>query len=120
MADHLKQDLKDLTQKLEKLGEKRWKAGATNNFSNANSCVKRELVQILEGNDVNYDGGYGEDGDFGISLTKIGVTVLFNPFSANLHLKPPIGGYRFWGSQAKIMGNKRKTQPWELDTPVKW
>ncbi len=120
MADHLKQDLTDLTKKLEKLGTKRWKAGATNNFSNANSCVKREFVQILGGNDINYDGGYGEDGDFGISLTKIGVMVLFNPFSANLHLKPPVGGYRFWGSQAKITGKKRKTQPWELDTPVKW
>jgi hypothetical protein len=45
---------------------------------------------------------------------------LSNPFSSNLHLKPPIGGYRFWGLQAKITGKKRKSQPWELDTPVKW
>jgi hypothetical protein len=27
------------------------------------------------GNDVNYDGGYGEDNDFGFSLVKAGVTV---------------------------------------------
>ncbi|WP_442786999.1 glycosyltransferase family 2 protein [Flavobacterium suncheonense] len=120
MADHLKQDLNDLTRKLEKMGASRWRAGASNNFSNANSCVKRTRVNELGGNDVNYDGGYGEDGDFGISLTKIGAMVLFNPFSANLHLKPPVGGYRFWGNQAKIMGKKRKKQPWELDTPVKW
>ena len=88
-------------------------------FSNANSCVKRDYVKQLIGNDINFDGGYGEDSDFGISLSKIGVTVLHNPFSVILHLKPPTGGYRFWGSEAKILGKKRKTQPWELDTPVK-
>ncbi|ESU25945.1 family 2 glycosyl transferase [Flavobacterium limnosediminis JC2902] len=118
-ADHQKQTLEDLDIKLAALGNARWKVGATPNFSNANSCVKREFVSLLEGNDINYDGGYGEDGDFGMSLVKIGVTVLFNPFAANLHLKPPAGGYRFWGNQAKILGKKRKQQPWELDTPVK-
>ncbi len=63
---------------------------------------------------------WGKIQAFGLSLTKIGVVVLQNPFSTNLHLKPPVGGYRFWGSQSKIIGKKRKTQPWELDTPVKW
>ncbi len=119
-ADHQKQDLKDLENKLDKLGNKRWIAGCSQSFSNANSCVKREFVTQLLGNDVKFDGGYGEDSDFGMSLSKIGVTVLHNPFSVNLHLKPPIGGYRFWGTQAKITGKKRKSQPWELDTPVKW
>jgi glycosyltransferase involved in cell wall biosynthesis len=118
-ADHQQQTLTDLDAKLKKLGSTRWKVGPTLNFSNANSCVKREYVEQLGGNDINYDGGYGEDTDFGISLVKTGVPVLFNPFSANLHLKPPAGGYRFWGSQARLKGNKRKTQPWELNTPVK-
>ncbi len=118
-ADHQKQTLDDLYSKLKNYTKTRWIVGASENFSNANSCVKREHVTTLVGNDINYDGGYGEDSDFGISLTKIGVAVLFNPFSANLHLKPPLGGYRFWGSQAKVLGKKRKTQPWELDTPVK-
>ena len=77
-------------------------------FSNANSCVKRTHVDQLKGNDINFDGGYGEDTDFGISLIKTGIPVLFNPFSANLHLKPPAGGYRFWGNQAKKLGKKRK------------
>jgi len=119
-ADHQQQDLADLNRKLETLGNSRWKVGATQTFSNANSCVKREYVSQLVGNDINFDGGYGEDSDFGMSLSKIGVTVLFNPFSPNLHLKPPMGVYRFWGNQAGIMGKKRKSQPWELDTPVKW
>ena len=118
-ADHQKQDLKDLKNKLERIGDKRWITGCTQMFSNANSCVKREYVTQLVGNDVNFDGGYGEDSDFGMSLSKIGVTVLHNPFSVNLHLKPPVGGYRFWGLQAKVTGKKRKVQPWELDNPVK-
>lgn len=119
-ADHQQQTLTDLSYKLDHFQGNRWMVGLSSNFSNANSCVRREYVLQLGGNDINYDGGYGEDSDFGISLTKIGVPVLYNPFSTNLHLKPPQGGYRFWGTQAKIMGKKRKKQPWELDTPVKW
>ncbi len=117
-ADHHNQDLNDLRTKLNNFGALRWRTGATTNFSNANSCVKREFVNQLVGNDVNFDGGYGEDGDFGLSLVKIGVTVMFNPFATNLHLKPPSGGYRWWGTQAKILGKKRKQQPWELNHPV--
>lgn len=117
-ADHQKQDLSDLEAKLAQLGCKRWVCGSAQMFSNANSCVKRELVNQLKGNDVNFDGGYGEDSDFGMSLSKIGVIVMHNPFSVNLHLKPPAGGYRFWGTESKKTGKKRKAQPWELNTPV--
>ena len=120
MAANPNQDLTDLKSKLEAIDDRRWVAGSVQMFSNANSCVKKAHVDKLVGNDINYDGGYGEDGDFGISLIKLGIPVLHNPFSTNLHLKPGRGGYRFWGSQAKIMGKKRKTQPWELDTPVTW
>ena len=87
-------------------------------FSNANSCVKRSLVLKLNGNDANFDGGYGEDSDFGFRLLKNGVVVLNNPYAVNLHLKPPSGGYRFWGSQAALLGKKRKRQPWELGHPI--
>jgi glycosyltransferase involved in cell wall biosynthesis len=118
-ANHEKQNLNDLHNKLEELGDNRYLCGATEIFNNANNCVKREFVTKLIGNDINYDGGYGEDLDFGLSLAKIGVTVLRNPFSTNLHLKPPVGGYRFWGIQASVIGKKRKPQPWELNTPVK-
>lgn len=119
-ADNQYQQLEDLDLKLEKLNSVRWRTGVSDTFSNANSCVKAEYVRKLIGNDVNFDGGYGEDSDFGFSLAKLGVTVLSNPFSPNLHLKPSTGGYRFWGNQAKILGKKRKTQPWELEKPVKW
>lgn len=119
-ADHQQQNLDDLNAKLAAYGPNRYTVGAAQFFNNANNCVKRKVVSQLVGNDINYDGGYGEDNDFGLSITKIGVTVLQNPFSNSLHLKPPVGGYRFWGSQAKIIGKKRKKQPWELDHPVKW
>lgn len=118
-ADDQHQKLEDLDFKLERL-EDRWKIGVSDTFSNANSCVKTEYVKKLIGNDVNFDGGYGEDSDFGLSLAKLGVVLVSNPFSPILHLKPPIGGYRFWGNQAKILGKKRKVQPWELGKPVKW
>lgn len=118
-ADHHEQNLDDLKLKLKQMKPSQFIGGCSQMFSNANSCVKRELVNKLVGNDVNFDGGYGEDSDFGMSLSKIGVIVLANPFAVNLHLKPPSGGYRFWGTQAKIIGKKRKVQPWELDTPVK-
>lgn len=114
-ADHEKQTLDDLWVKLDQIENKRWKSGVSFNYSNANSCVSREVLNKIIENDVNFDGGYGEDSDFGLRILKEGFVLLHNPFSANLHLKPAQGGYRFWGNQAK----KRKTMPWEGDFPVK-
>ncbi|WP_405199447.1 glycosyltransferase family 2 protein [Christiangramia sp. LLG6405-1] len=115
--NHL-QNLTDLKDTLKSLGVSRYKAGAAQTFNNANSCVKRNRVDEIIGNDINFDGGYGEDADFGFRLLKEGVILMFNPYSANLHLKPPSGGYRFWGLQSSILGKKRSKQPWELDNPV--
>ena len=119
-ADHHTDGLDKLEEKIKASGSKRIHSGLAPLMSNSNACVKREWVEKLVGNDINYDGGYGEDNDFGLSCAKAGVIMMQNPYSVNLHLKPPAGGYRVWGMQAKIMGKKRKTQPWELDTPVKW
>ncbi|MFI2743772.1 glycosyltransferase family 2 protein [Zhouia sp. PK063] len=98
----------------------RYVSGPTQMFNNANSCVKKAYVDSIGGNDENYDGGYGEDSDFGFSLLKKGFPILHNPYSVNLHLKPSSGGYRYWGIQAALKGKKRKTQPWEKGVPVKW
>ena len=119
MADHVKQDLSDLEHKLAKIENRRWYVGVSSMFSNANSCVHRDLVKKLIGNDINFDGGYGEDSDFGLRILQAGYVLLHNPYSPNLHLKPPQGGYRWWGNEAKKKGKKRKSQPWELDNPVK-
>lgn len=113
-------DLEDLNSRLDQLGEKRWKAGAAQTFSNANACVKKEWVTKLIGNDINFDGGYGEDTDYGMRIIKEGGLLFHNPFSAILHLKPPTGGYRTWGLQSAVLGKKRKRQAWELDSPVKF
>ncbi|ANW96297.1 family 2 glycosyl transferase [Wenyingzhuangia fucanilytica] len=119
MAENIHQDLSDLKNRLAKIEDKIWKVGVSSIFSNANSCVRRDVVQKLIGNDVNFDGGYGEDADFGLSILKEGEVLLHNPYSPNLHLKPPQGGYRWWGSEAKKKGKNRKIQPWELNKPVK-
>ena len=120
-ADHPAQDLNDLSKKRnEYFLSNTAVPGVSNNFNNANSCISRKVLMQVPGNDVNYDGGYGEDSDFGISLVKKGFVLLHNPYSVNLHLKPPAGGYRFWGAQSKITGRKRKRQPWEINRTVGW
>jgi len=117
-AQHHTQNLEDLKRLVLQQGDKAKKGGAAQSFNNANSCVRRERVSELIGNDINFDGGYGEDSDFGLRLIKNGTILLFNPYSINLHLKPPSGGYRVWGIQSSITGKKRKKQAWELDKPV--
>jgi hypothetical protein len=102
------------------MGTNRWKVGISHMFSNANSMVEIGLVKQLIGNDINFDGGYGEDTDFGLRILKEGEVLLQNPYAPNLHLKPLQGGYRFWGESGLLMGKQRKAQPWELGTPVKW
>jgi glycosyltransferase involved in cell wall biosynthesis len=120
-ADHPAQDLNDLSKKRnEYFLSNTAVPGVSNNFNNANSCISRKVLMQVPGNDVNYDGGYGEDSDFGLSLVKKGFVLLHNPYSVNLHLKPPAGGYRFWGAQSKITGRKRKRQPWEINRTVGW
>ncbi len=120
-ADHPEQDLIDLNNKrTEYFKSNPIAPSVSNNFNNANSCISRLVLEKLPGNDVNYDGGYGEDSDFGLSLVKQGFVLLHNPFSVNLHLKPPAGGYRIWGAQSKITGRKRKRQPWEINRSVGW
>jgi len=52
-ADHQQQDLNNLDEKLKSLGESRWKVGAAQSFSNANSCVSRRVVNLLVGDDIN-------------------------------------------------------------------
>lgn len=118
MADHPEQNLKDLDLKIKALDDSFFKAGVSQSFNNANSCVRRKWIEKIGPNDINYDGGYGEDSDYGLRLVKNGAVVLYNPFSVNLHLKPPKGGYRFWGSESKKIGANRKKQPWEGDRPV--
>ncbi|BAO55750.1 glycosyltransferase family 2 protein [Nonlabens marinus] len=118
MADHPEQNLDDLSYKLDHLDPWFFRTGVSQSFNNANSCVRREWIEKIGLNDINFDGGYGEDSDYGIRLVKNGAIVMYNPFSKNLHLKPAKGGYRWWGDQSKRKGKQRKPQPWEGDRRV--
>lgn len=115
-ADHHEQGLEDLARKLGEMSADQLKVGVAFHFNNANSCVRREWVERCIGNDANFDGGYGEDSEFGMRLMKQGASVLANPFAVNLHLKPPAGGYRWWGNQLKMKTTRR--QPWEVNRRV--
>jgi GT2 family glycosyltransferase len=114
-ADHHHQTLDDLSRKLLHWGGRGEKVGVDEKFNNANSCVRREWVEKCIGNDVNFDGGYGEDRDFGLRLVRSGGIVLFNPYSANLHLKPPAGGFRWWGRQAGAFMRNKTRAPWDIN-----
>jgi hypothetical protein len=41
---------------------------------------------------------------------------LHNPYSVNLHLKPPAGGFRWWGQEAA----QRRRLPWEFNRRAGW
>lgn len=110
-ADHHEQDLDDLARKLAAMPDRFSCLGADTKFNNANSCVRRDQVAHLRGNDVALDGGYGDDIDFGHRIFASGGVVLRNPYSANLHLKPPAGGLRWWEKPRRA---RREPRPWEL------
>lgn len=119
-ASSMEDNLNNLTERYARLPKKIKHTGATQHFSNANSCVKKKWVDHLTGNDIRFDGGYGEDSDFGYRLLKKGCILLYNPFAVNLHLKPQFGGYSEWKKESSFIGKKRKMQMWEGDKPVKY
>jgi hypothetical protein len=98
--------------KINKLSKYRFKVGVASSFNIANSCVERICVNQLQGNDINFDGGYGEDGDFGLSLLKLGITVLYNPYARNLHLKRPQVGTDFGEPNQKLWEKTEKNNLW--------
>lgn len=108
-ADHPKQTPEDLRDKLKGMTPGQSFVGVSGTFSNGNACVRATWLKVVHGNDMNYEGGYGEDSDYGHALARRGAVVLLNPFAAILHLKPPTGGYRWWGLQRNHRG--RGSQP---------
>lgn len=116
-ADHHEQDLDDLARKLAAMPDRYAHLGADTKFNNADSCVRQEKVSELRGNDVALDGGYGDDIDFGHRIFASGGVVLRNPYSSNLHLKPPAGGLRWWEKPRRA---RREARPWELKRRVGW
>lgn len=118
-ADHHMQTPSDLQRKLAETEYCSTYVGVSGSFSNANACVRTGWLRKVQGNDLNYEGGYGEDSDYGLSLAKSGAVVLLNPYASILHLKPPMGGYRWWGLQT---AKRRKSVelPWQLNHAIGW
>lgn len=73
-------------------------------FGSGCSFVKAEYVKNLRF-DMVFEGGFGEDMDFGMQLRNKGVDVLYNPILQLKHLKAPVGGFR-----------KKQYFPWEQES----
>ena len=73
-------------------------------FGTGNSFVKRSVL----GNHVRFnmalEFGYGEDKDFGMQLRNQGADIIYLPEPKILHLKAPVGGFRF-----------KHIKPWQDD-----
>lgn len=62
-------------------------------FGSGCSFVKNACLQNVQF-DLAFEGGFGEDADFGMQLRNKGVDILYNPFLKLMHLKAPVGGFR--------------------------
>jgi glycosyltransferase involved in cell wall biosynthesis len=62
-------------------------------FGTSCSFVKAACLQDVRF-DLAFEGGFGEDSDFGMQLRNKGVDILYNPFLKLTHLKAPVGGFR--------------------------
>ncbi len=64
-------------------------------FASGASLVVRNATVTVAGFDRRIEGGFGEDTDYGIRLRRAGVVVLYTPGRPVLHLKAPVGGFRY-------------------------
>ncbi|WP_298880756.1 glycosyltransferase family A protein [uncultured Polaribacter sp.] len=65
-----------------------------NGFGTNASIVKSEFLAKCNFK-TEHEFGYGEDSDFGMQLRNIGCDNIYLPSIKMLHLKAPIGGFRF-------------------------
>ena len=63
-------------------------------FASGCSLVESAALQKIRF-DPALEFGYGEDKDYGMQLRKQGTDVLYNPHIRVLHLKAPVGGFRY-------------------------
>ncbi len=74
--------------------EKQWET-----FGAGCSFMASRLLKEVQF-DLGFEFGYAEDKDFGAQLRKSGNDILYDPNIKILHLKAPIGGFRFEHSYA--------------------
>jgi len=63
-------------------------------FASGASIVERKYYSKLS-YDMAYEFGYGEDRAYGNALRTLGCATVYSPLSSMLHLKAPVGGFRF-------------------------
>lgn len=63
-------------------------------FASGASLVSSRVLAKVDGFDVCFEGGYGEDYEFGLRLRLAGAEILYAPGEPVLHLKAPVGGFR--------------------------
>ena len=73
-------------------------------FGTGNSFVKNEILKKGVRFNMALEFGYGEDKDFGMQLRNQGADIIYLPEPKILHLKAPIGGFRF-----------KHVKPWQND-----
>jgi GT2 family glycosyltransferase len=64
-------------------------------FGSGVSLVSASAARNIGGFDLRLEGGFGEDYEYGVRLRLSGANVLFAPGKPVLHLKAPVGGFRF-------------------------
>lgn len=73
-------------------------------FGTGNSFVKRSVLGDQVRFNMALEFGYGEDKDFGMQLRNQGADIIYLPEPKILHLKAPMGGFRF-----------KHEKPWQHD-----
>lgn len=79
------------SQDKEKLGVQ---AHIWSSFASGASIVESKYAKLVDFN-MAYEFGYGEDTAYGNDLRKQGCATIYTPRNSLLHLKAPIGGFRF-------------------------
>ena len=77
-------------------------------FSSGCSLVSKTMIDAARGFDERGEGGFGEDTEYGIRLRLCGGNILYAPGEPVLHLKAPIGGFRYTFPHPWL---KEKVQP---------
>lgn len=90
-------------QKHETLKDKRTQLSSM--FGTCSSIVKSSFTNQCSYK-KEHEFGYGEDSDYGMQLRNLGAEILYIPKISMLHLKAPIGGFRF-----------TPNYPWKKDDP---
>lgn len=80
-------------------------------FGSGTSVVKSKYAKKCQFS-LAFEGGYGEDADYGMQLRNVGCDIIYHPEIKMLHLKAPSGGFReIINKDQKLRDTKKKPKP---------